>query len=289
MTRTELLFSPDGIMADGTVRVERVLLGRLQSAGLSRGTVALLLRAYVLGRSTTAHRILSEAAGAEIGITVQSPFRVDGMPERAWCDQPFASATVELVPGLGWREGALYDVAGSIPATVAEAAIGRPIGDVLTHPDIDPTSIITPTRDETATLQITPEIITIPIPRSLSERLGVLRLRLARRRAEKTTPAKVRYSFLGAATLAICSHAIGIVWKTHGLIPGFISGMSFSVMVITVTMAVDANMGRLITERLFNLRGAKTLGEETARRNHVRHLWEEKLRRGFDDLGHRLT
>ena len=275
------------IMADGRIRIERATLGRMLAGGLDADLIALLVHAHAVKGSTTALRILERASCAAVDIVLERPFDHLGVPDRSWDDQPYAAATVEISHGLGWREGSLYDALGAIPATMAQAAIGRPIGDVILHPDIDPSSTVLGANEGPVTLRVNPEIIDLPLPRSPAARLRALGMRVAARRTEKVTERQVRWALTGSFLVATLSFSMRFLWPTSpGYVSHIVSGMPVGVMIVTGLLSVDAHLGRILTDRLLRWRGSTSHYEDSAARLHRKWLWEQRDNRGFDEEGH---
>jgi hypothetical protein len=270
---------------DGRVRIERAFLGTLRRSGLSDGEAALLIRDAYLG-SGTARREIGIRAGGLLCFTIPTPLNDGLTPDSDWSDQPVAFATVALGPGMGWRAGVLYDARNSIPATVASAAIGRPVGDVITHPDIDPGLIVQP-DDSGGALRVRQEVIAVPLPRSPAARIRTWGLRLARRRLEGSPTPSVRRIITGCAMVSVLGLIINpprFDVSTMRTITGLLSVLP---AVLLLTMCIDMQIGGYIADRVQRLRrkGRSTTFNNIAHSRHLDELDEIHHERGFDERG----
>lgn len=146
------------------VLIERVLLGHLVAKGMSRDQVALLTDAARKG-SRTAHRLLGTTAGSAVTTTVPCPVDEDGKLVPSWTDEPVSVATVPLSSDYGWIAGELLDPKSTVPQTIAIAAIGRPIGKLLKHRDIDPEGEMRMPQRRHAVVAVPMETVRLTIPK----------------------------------------------------------------------------------------------------------------------------
>lgn len=279
-----------------TVAIERTLLGALTRSRTWPGetdpplpTPELGTRdvALLLGRgsraSPTVRRLLSRACRSFV--TEPAPYQSDAL---AGCP---VTALIEIAPGIGWEEGTLLDVRGALPQTIVTAAIGRPVGALIDHPDIDGSAIMREAGPGRGLVSIEPEIVHLPIPRGPSAALRRSRLILAARRAETPSNLVVKWSasvsalgFLASAhmtrsAVGMMDHMGSSFWVTVALLClTLITGVGMAYL------AIDAWTGDLLTEIVTRNRG------QNERRAHDRQaimLLAEFKRRGFGVIGER--
>lgn len=251
----------------GHVLIERVLLATLEDAGLSRPQVALLVDAARRG-SPTAARMLDTAARALVSTKLNT-----------------VVATVEIAPGIGWRGGILMDPWTTIPLTLAQATIGQPIGDLISHPDIDPSIPARAPPSSGGTLEVPMERVEVRIPASPLERLRCLRSVIRTRHAEKPIGFPIaRAGFLAATSVMIIMKALAASAAQHGgfalagACVGLVGGIALGLF------SIDALLARAPSEWLME----NTSHERRARHDHAEWLLDVNEERGFDDNGQPL-
>jgi len=275
------------------VHVERVLLGRLRAAGLSDGRTALLVRratrSHWRRRSETARRILEEAAEAAVSLPVPEMQDMlqhmarDAVLPKSYLQIVTITAALDLGGHLGWNGGMLLDPLGTIPVTLAQAAVGRRMGDVIAHPEIDPLAVIVETDAQTMKVAVTTPLdaVLVPIPWSPWSRIALWRMLLARRRVEKDPGARIKRIMGFCSAVAVLSLVTGEfgsdVMHTISIIP----------VVIPVIIFLDFMFGRVIVENL--PRRGVSVFEVNAANAHRRRMEALRRRRGFDDSGNPTT
>lgn len=118
------------------VTVERMTAGALARGGIVGGRLTLLVHDALMGRARP-RRALERAVGGEMTVVMphdDAPCPLE-FPNRRRRYDGIVVASVDLGRGMRWEDDTLY---GHLPDTLASAVIGRPLGDVLGHPDIDP-------------------------------------------------------------------------------------------------------------------------------------------------------
>lgn len=285
-----------------TVGVERVTLGALtrprdwpgadpidppvRAARLSESDVALLL-----GQDGQPSRTVQRLINRVLRSFNQVPY------DRSWLEPTDAgpvSALIEIAPGIGWQAGTLFDPRHSIPDIMAAAAIGRPIGMLISHPDIDPNSIMREPPPSRGLVSIDPEIVTLAVPRGPSAWLRRVRLILAARRTDN--PVSVLAQAMAPAYVVLCctsSHlAFASLPRMHGSTAGtwimtLVAWTTFMLAQLAVVVAVDVLCGRIVsdaTDRLLHP-GRDTFIERAAHDRQAIMLLAEFRRRGFGVTG----
>ena len=271
----------------GIIPVERATLAAMERGGLTRGDVALLARVARKG-DQTAFRALSRAAGSAISDMIPDTLDAQGRPVRSWNPLPVMIATVTLAPGLGWRAGELLDPRGMLPGAVATAAIGRPIGQVLEHRDINPDLIVAaPLRG--GSLRVDMETVELPVPLSPLARLRAWRILSNRRSVETRTGSGIKATLVGASLLTTLS----VIQRLgDGLRLGAIGLAGTAVMTLSAAgltlMALDAITGRGLSGALMRRRGKPTSFNMVAASDQNQWQTERDGERGFDDQGRRV-
>lgn len=195
------------------VHVDRLVLDRLRASGFADAQIALLLDRVSRtkdDRPATARRIVELALGSRLSIGLvpqlayvfaQSPV----VPEEIRRNVA-GVATLDIGGHLGWRAGEILDPKGIIPATIAGAAPGRRLGDVIQHPSLDPDAVILPSdlRSEHAALIVPMDVVTLRTPPFPLGRMRLWRRLVSHRRSEKDTGAQAPLK-----TFAFCA-VIGI-------------------------------------------------------------------------------
>ena len=265
------------------VLVERATLGSMLEGGLARGDVALLLRRANAGDGTSL-RILSRAARAPVTMDFTPPLDEDGRPIPGWTDDPVAVATVEIGPGLGWRGGELLDPKGMIPATLATAIIGRPIGLLFTHRDVNPDAIARqPLNGGVA--RVTMETVALEVPRSPRARLKTLRILVNRRSVESQTTSWIKATFTTSAAMIWIALALRLAHAQPGgmaVTASWLMGIGAAGFSL---LSIDALTGRALSGRIMRMRGIETVFERLAYAEQLTWIADEWNRRGFDDKG----
>lgn len=269
--------------ADGKVRVERVLLGALRRSGLADGEIALLVRDACLG-SGTARRELGERAGTllrhEIPVrSTSTSFPIQDGPH------PIAIGTVEIGPGLGWSAGTLHDLRGAIPATLASAAVGRTLGFVLTHPDIDPTLVVHAPDSRGGVLRVHREVVEIRIPRGLPTRLRTWSMLISRHRTENGTTTRTRIVLAACACVNLACIATATPRFDGAVVSNILDAIIVAPTLPLAFLAIDAQMGGYLSGRLRDMFKPSATSNHLAYMRHLNRLGEAHRRRGFDDAG----
>jgi hypothetical protein len=196
------------------VQIERMTAGALARGGISGGRLTLLAEQALRGNSR-ARRALERAAGHEMTVVLHrddAPCPLE-FPDAERRRRGILVAPVGLGRGTWWEDDTLY---GSSPDTIASAAIGRPLSDVLGHADIDPDTITLPPRRIGGLVSVQRMTMTTVRP-TMTERLThpAYRLRLLAQDGRMPRSASAGLRTLMAVVTAICMAALVVRTVDH--------------------------------------------------------------------------
>lgn len=152
------------------IRIERMTAGALRRGGLSGGRLSLVVMDTVHRRGAS-RRALERAARTRLG--VKHPAYSDASPVEypppgiRRDPRGVLVGTIRLARDATWEDGTLY---ARMPEVVSEALIGRRLGDVLDHPDVDAEAVIRKPVHGDALLSVTREEVPLQRP-TMRERL----------------------------------------------------------------------------------------------------------------------
>lgn len=159
------------------IRIERMTAGALRRGGLSGGRLSLVVMDTVHGRARS-RRALERAARSRLGIrhpaySGSSP--VEYPPPGIGRDpRGVLVGEIRLTRDAKWEDGTLY---ASMPDVLSDAIVGRRLGDVLDHPDVDMEAVIREPVCSDALLSVPREEVPLQRP-TLREHLTHPRYRL---------------------------------------------------------------------------------------------------------------
>lgn len=274
------------------VHVDPIVLDRLRTSGMPDAKTALLLHRAAhapRNRPQTALRLLECMLQARL-----TPVLDPGLASifsYSWILPPVlrragsAVATLDLGGHLAWHAGAVLDSKGVLPTTMAQAAVGRRLGDVLTHHALDPDAVIEgPHLDwPHAVFDVPYDPVALRTPWSPIVRLRTALDLLRFRRREKDTGVKFPLRiFLGASAVMIYGAYDAIVKYQGGTTQLLYPIVMVASMLMVCTITADFLLGHLIVELPKRRISAY---EHAARFKHDTALDRWRQERGFDDKG----
>lgn len=271
------------------VQIEAVLLGRLRDCGLPDAQIALLVWAAFSG-SPASTRILSAAVGASVVSTLAWAHPLLGSAVKCYPKldgEQVAVATLPISGHLGWRAGSLLDPHGTIPQTIASAAIGRPIGQLLRHPLIDPDQIVGEPVMEHSALSVPMEFETLAVPHSPLAWLHHWRIVSNRKRVEQSLATSTVTTFVASATMI---DTLTVYRYAHEVREGMeqltLALLTLAAVALTL-LAMDALTGRTVSRWMMGEKRT-TAWEIMALADHKRRMIDLQRKRGYDDEGRPL-
>lgn len=245
--------------------VESMTAGAIRRGGLDDGRIWMLLRDLEKKRARSV-RALEIAAGSRFRVHVLSGSPRPG--ETAHGAAAMLICRVRLTRHAWWEEDTLY---GHFPDTIRIACIGRRLGEIVDHPDLDPDAIAgEPTgRGGNAVLSVprtTARIATPDLRTRLTHPFFRLRLLYEEGRVTSPMPSRIKRAMEAMAVLTTIYAIVRMREPTafDGIGSGSVTAGAILAAVYSIANAVRAHQTRPFVS--ISLLGAAT--------NHHRRMDE---------------